>query len=167
MKQKIYNCMLRFKGAILHQLPVNGATMAELKLLAFMHGDGAIADLKFVGMQEVYFPKGEAEEKPRLVESEMDEYKRLALKYEHIVNPGRGRKAVETCFSVRLEDFDAMVAEVDARDAVAQAAEAAEAKAAITEGDEVRKKIEAEKQPPIIPPIGERVFKQPQQRPEM
>lgn len=163
MDQKTYSCVLRFKGELLHSKPIDCATKHELQLLAFMHGGESVVDIKFLKSQPVYFPPEEGQE-PRLVKSEMDEYKRLARNYDTLVNSGRGRKAVEECFRIRIEDFDSIVAEVDARESVARQAEEAEARAAIAEAAKNRPEPEpatvvAE---PEKKPIGSRLFNQAQ-----
>ena len=162
MEQKIYSATLRYKGDILHQLSLPHVTKHELQLLAFMHGAEAIADVKYVGKEVVYLPLPEGATERQPVLSEMGEFKRLAQKYDDIVNPGRGRKAVEACFHTRLEDFEAIVAEVDAREAVMRAAEEAEAKAAVDAGGvahvEVEKQIEEVTKAVGVPPVGSRIF---------
>lgn len=164
MEQKVYDATLRFKGDIHHQLPLSRVTKHELQLLAFMHGAAAIAEVKYVGKEVVYLPIPEGATVAEAVVTEMGEFKRLAQKYDDIVNPGRGRKAVEACFHTRLEDFDAVVDEVDAREAVMRAAEEAEAKAAVAEAgaahEAVEKQINEATAKVGVPPVGSRVFGQ-------
>lgn len=158
MDQKTYSCVLRFRGELLHSVPLSCVTKHELQLLAFMHGAEAIAELKFIKSQPVFHPANEAGE-AEIVKSEMDEFKRLARKYDTLVNSGRGKKAVEECFRTRIEDFDAIVAEVDARDAMAKAAEEAEAQAAVTDAAKNREKPEDVAHTQTAkPPMGSRVF---------
>lgn len=167
MKQKTYNCNLRFKGDILHQLPLQGVTRHELQFLAFLHGADAIADVRFAGESEVFMPLAEGATEPQLVANEMGEFKRLALKYDDIVNPGRGKKAVEACFHTRIDDFDAIVTEVDARESALAAADRAEAEAAIATGGAghavVEKQLEEATVKVGVPPVGQRVFSQARQ----
>lgn len=160
MKQKTYDCTLRFLGQIHHQLPLEGVTRHELQLLAFMHGGESIVDVKFAGEREVFLPLIEGQTEAKLVRSEMDEFKRLARKYDNLVNPGRGKKAVEECFHTRIDDFEEFVKEVDAREAALAAADAAEAEAAIKAGADahnaVEKQIEEVARQTGMPPVGAR-----------
>lgn len=164
--QKTYACVLRFKGDVQNTLPLAGVTKHELQLLAFMHGIGSVVEVRFTGLHQIEFPTGD---EPtfneagvpilRYVETEMEEFRRLARKYDTVVNSGRGRKAVEECFRTRIEDFDAIVAEVDARASMEKAAELAEAEAALKAGGEgherVVQEVAASGAPPTAP-VGQR-----------
>jgi hypothetical protein len=165
MKQKTYSCVLRFKGGVIHTVPLEAVTKSELQLLAFLHGVDAVVEIKYVGDREFYFPAGDEGMEPTLVKSEREELRRLARKYDNVVNSGRGRKAVETCFHTTLDDFDSVVAEVDALAAIDSAAQAAEAKAAqavVAAGGAEREKIEKERAEAEAAlakqPVGSRVF---------
>lgn len=119
MKQKMYDCTLRFRGEVIHTLPLERVTKDELRLLAFMHGAESVVELRYKG-------EGEIEG----IKDQMDEYRRLARKYDTIVNSGRGKKWVEECFKTSITDFDSVIDDVAPQDAVAAAAEAAEKEAA-------------------------------------
>lgn len=164
MEQKIYSCVLRFKGDMLHSIPKEEITKHELQLLAFIHGTPAIAELRYLRTGRVidtFLTTARDDGQVVYVESEMDEFKRLARQYDTIVNSGRGRKAVEECFRIRIEDFDSIVAEVDAVDAMEKKAAEAEAKAALQNGGESRT-VAMQAALEVSPPtIGSRVFAPP------
>lgn len=138
--QKTYSCVLRFQGSMNHAVPMELVTKHELQLLAFMHGTGSVVELRGRGEREMSFPE-DADGKSRPVASEMDEFRRLAMKYDTLVNSGRGKKAVEVCFHTRIEDFGAIITEVDAREAILAAADAADAEAVLAQGGADHAKI--------------------------
>lgn len=130
--QKTYSCTLRFLGSIINNVPLTGLTREELTLLAYLHGNEAVADIAYTGMKPVLTFNPD-EGAPEYVASQMDEYRRLARKYDTIVNSGRGKAAVEKCFSIQLIDFDSIVDEVDAANSIDRATLEAERKAAEAE----------------------------------
>lgn len=143
MKMRTYSCVLVSKKNKEHEVPLSGVTKQELQLLAFIHGIESLptARIRSLGLNDVLVRRGKTPEENVYVESEMDEYQRLATKYESLVNPGRGKTYVETCFNVKLTGFDHILEEVNALDAMEQAArdaDAAEATAAISVGGAVR-----------------------------
>lgn len=151
LKQKIYNCTLRFKGEMLHSVPLERVTRDELKLLAFMHGPESIppAEIVPLGTEVVLDHEDEHGEK-HYVQSQVGEYLRLARKYDSRVNSGRGRINVEKCFNTTLVDFGAVIEAVDPIAAIDRAADAADAKAALAEAGVQR--AQTMKQPEDAPP---------------
>lgn len=146
-KQKTYNCVLKFRGEQLHSMPLEGVTKHELQLLAFIHGADAVAELRVAGPQRIVSRYTEGGD-PIYVDNEMGEYERLARKYDTIVNSGRGKKAVEECFRVRLTGFENVIEQISAVDAMEAKAAEAEAKAALVSGGATRAAaIEAQKPP--------------------
>lgn len=133
-KQRIFSCEIRLQGSINNTVVLGSVTRDELKLLAYLHGAEALpADkIKYLGMFPV--PTFNPDEgAPQYVASQDDEYRRLARKYDSLVNTGRGKEAVEKCFNVHLIDFDAIIDAVDPRDAADAAIAEAEARAAATD----------------------------------
>lgn len=144
--QRTYTCVLRFKGLILHAVPLAEVTRDELKLIAFLHGADAVAELRFIGEREVVARMEDTADGPRpvFVTSQMDEFRRLARKYDSLVNSGRGQRAVEDCFKTRIIDLDSVVEEVDAVDAVERRAAEADAKAEIQAAAKRRAEVAGE-----------------------
>ena len=154
--QKVYDCIFRHGGNVLHSVPLMGLTKPELKLLAFVHGNDAIdtASIKYRGEREIVMrvraPSGHDKEGQEIVvpvESEQQEYKRLALKYDvlsDIDGIQRGKKYVEDCFKVRLDDFDDNVfTEVDPVEQVEAAIAAAEVKATKSAAEVAQERTQA------------------------
>lgn len=136
-EQRTYSCNIRLQGSIINTVPLERVTRDELKLLAYLHGSGAVADIKYLGMYPT--PTFNPDEgAPQYVEDQMGEYLRLARKYDTIVNSGRGKVAVEKCFGVQLIDFDAVIDEVNAIDSVERAAAEAEARTEVSKAAEQR-----------------------------
>lgn len=136
MLQKAFKCFLilhapQLGGSKLpiNKLPLSPVTMPELKLLAFMHGQDSVVDIEYINMQEFsYCEPGKVE--AVVVASEMDEYRRLATKYDvkSSVRPETtGRYKVEKCFRVKLDDFDDLMGRID--DAVTLESQIARAEA--------------------------------------
>lgn len=160
--QKVYDCIFRHGGNLLHTVPLTNLTKHELKLLAFIHGNDAIDtnSIKYRGertvMMQIRAPEGYTNADGREVggqeilvpvESEQQEYKRLAYKYDvlsDIDGVQRGRKYVEDCFKIRLEEFDDnMFAEIDPVAAVEAAAAAAEVKATKSAAEVAEERVNA------------------------
>lgn len=140
--QKLYSLIFRHGGNVLHTMPLHNLTREEVKLLAFIHGGDAVdtASIKFTGQRQITMhvraPEGHERQGQEIevpVLSQMDEYKRLALKYDvfsDLDGIGRGRRYVEECFGVRLDNMDdSIFEEVDPIAAAEAAMAAAEAKA--------------------------------------
>lgn len=162
MEQKMYSAVLRYRGQQMHTLPISEITYHELKLLVFVHGIDAFPtdQIKYVGkkvIEEVRFVDGR---KQRIViSSEMDELKRLARKYDPLsdhTGVPRGRKYVEDCFKMRLDDFETAFEQVDpilvAEQAAIQAEMKAEAEAKAKAEVEAQKRSEMEKAVAGLPP---------------
>lgn len=154
--QKTYDCVFRHGGNLLHSMPLNGITRDELKLLVFVHGRSSIdpSSVKFAGEREMSMniraPDGHDREGQEItvpVRSQEDEYRRLSLKYDTFTDLdgiGRGRRYVEACFRVRLDDFgDDLLAEVDPIAEIEAAAARAELKTTASLVDD---------EPPAQPP---------------
>lgn len=135
--QKSYSCQIRFLGNITNTLPLECVTLDELKLLAYMHGNEAVADIKHLGMRPTLTFNPD-EGAPIYVQDQMGEYMRLARKYDTIVNSGRGKAAVEKCFGIQLVNFDAIINELNAVDEVSRKAAEAEAKTEVSKSGEQR-----------------------------
>ena len=163
MEMRTYDCVLVSQKNKDHKIPLTAVTKQELQLLAFIHGPSCIPveTIKPRGPETVSYRNKDGVRVQ--VESEMDEYMRLALKYDQFVNPGRGKKYVEDCFKVTLGGFDAILSEInaiDAMDAAVTQAEQAEASKVITEGATARREVEAavKARAGDEPPVGSRVF---------
>jgi hypothetical protein len=142
MLQKIYDCTLilwapHLQGAPLpiNTRPLSGVTRDEIKLLASIHGADRITNIVARGEGEVMMLVPNEHGKTVLVpvKSQMDEYKRLAAKYDTkaAVNEAQtGRFRVEKCFNVKLDDFDDLMETLDAAETLEAQLNAAEAKAA-------------------------------------
>jgi hypothetical protein len=162
--QKTYDCILRFRGNINNSVPLFGITKHELQLLAFMHGVEALppTDIRARGEKVIVDEMATAIREDGVVitvKNERDEFQRLARKYDLVVDTGRGKKAVEECFRVRLDGFDNIIEEVNPLDAMEKAAADAEAKAALALGGSGHERVKEEmKSGEIIPPVGSRVF---------
>lgn len=164
LQMRTYECVLVSMKNKDHKLPLVGVTKQELQLLAFIHGVDCVPvdSIKPLGTNPVRMgrtPEGE----PIYVKSEMDEYMRLATKYDQFVNPGRGKKYVEDCFKVTLGGFDAILSEINALEAMDAAVNKVDkdaAVAALKEGAGTREAIEAEAKARAEsdPPVGARVF---------
>lgn len=143
MKQKVYKCVIRLRGELINTVPLEGVTKDELRLLAFIHGTEAIpsSELKYLGEQEVFYEEASTDDgavMKRMVESQMDEYRRLARKYDSLVSTGRGKTLVEECFKTRLDDFDNLVNVESAEEFADRVAKEAEAKLEIAAGGEAK-----------------------------
>jgi hypothetical protein len=134
-------------------VPLERCTKEELTLLSFIHGSDAVTDVRVDGTYDFHG-----------VESQMDEYKRLADKYDDLSSPAnrgqKGRMKVENCFRVTLSGFETLIDDInaaDSADAKIAAAEAATAEAATVEA-EVRvaaeEAREAQPMPTIEAPVG-------------
>lgn len=116
-KQKRYNVMFAVtqdvSGRPLHTIPLQRITRDELKYLAFTHGATSIVagGITFVG-EEVVMYSGRGDDGKEVfipVRSQMEEYMRIARKYDmtsELIGVGKSRDRVEACFKVRLDDFD-------------------------------------------------------------
>jgi len=135
--QKTYTCVLKFKGEQLHSVPLEEVTLDELRLLAYIHGGGSIDSIRTTGMKRIVSHTTEGGD-PVYVENQGDEYKRLARKYDQLVNSGRGKKMVEACFNTHLIDFENVIEEVDAVGQVEALAAVAEAKAQVAQAAALR-----------------------------
>lgn len=135
--QKSYSCQIRFLGNITNTVVLECVTLDELKLLAYLHGNEAVADIKHIGMRPTLTFNPD-EGAPIYVQDQMGEYLRLARKYDTIVNSGRGKAAVEKCFGIQLVDFDSIINEVNAVDEVSRKAAEAEAKTEMSKAGEQR-----------------------------
>lgn len=125
-----------------HSFPMRGVTKQELQFLAFLHGHECFKEneIVFAGKAPVVLqagspplPNGEVDPNgvPTIYcQSERDDLKRIARKYDKIIDPGVGVKRVEACFGVRLDGFENMVETVNAKEAAGAAAERAERAAA-------------------------------------
>lgn len=160
--QKTYSCQVRLLGAITNTVPLEGVTRDELKLLAYIHGAEALANVEYLGMRPVLTFNPD-EGSPVYVESQMDEYRRLARKYDTIVNSGRGKAAVEKCFGVQLLDFDAILDKESPIDVAERQAAEAEARTLVSLAGEQRERDRREgggavttstATPPPIPAAG-------------
>lgn len=136
--QRTYSCLLRLRGDMNTSIPLSPVTKDELKLLAFLHGAEAVTEIKYLGTAAI--PEWNPDEgAPKYVQGQDGEYRRLARKYDNIVNSGRGKMAVEKCFNTHLIDFDAIVEAVNPVDAIERQAAEAEAKSEISHAAELRK----------------------------
>lgn len=170
----LFDTMLYFGHSInetkVHSLPIRRVTKQELQFLAFLHGHECFKEneIVFIGKDRVVLqagspplPNGEPDPNgtPTLYcQSDRDDLKRIARKYDKIIDPGVGVKRVEACFGVRLDGFENMVETVNAKEAAGAAAERAEraaATAAVSAG--------AARKNEVKPPESE---PQPQERPD-
>lgn len=146
-KQKTYDCIFRHGGSLLHSMPLQGVTRDELKLLAYVHGQDSVTAIAFKGERQMFMfvraPEGhkkEGQEVEMPVLSQEEEYKRLARKYDTLSDLdgiGRGRRYVESCFKVRLDDMDdGMFKDVDPVAAIEEAAARAEIAATTRAGED-------------------------------
>lgn len=143
--QRVYNCLMVLRSrlapseAVTHTIPLERVTRDELKLLAFIHGVDAVPGnhISFVGTERVVDHVDDAGV-IHYVESAQGEYRRLARKYDTIVNSGRGRKYVEECFNTTLMDFGAVIEKVDPIVEMEKRAAEAEAKTAMSEAEQKR-----------------------------
>lgn len=124
--QKTYDCVFRHGGNLFHSMPLSGVTRDELKLLVFIHGRASVdpSSVRYAGERQVTMrvraPDGHDREGQEIevpVLSQEDEYRRLSMKFDvfsDLDGIGRGRRYVEDCFKVRLDDFgDNVFSEVD------------------------------------------------------
>lgn len=161
MEQKTYSCVVRLKGDLNHTIPLELVTLDELKLLAFIHGPAAVplSEVRSKGVAKIIMETAE-DGTVAYVMSQMQEYIRLARKYDDIVNSGRGRKKVEDCFKTRLDDFDAIIAELDPLAAMENVAAQADAAAALEAAGmsriEALKKVESQPTLPQRVGVGDR-----------
>jgi hypothetical protein len=148
----VFACSVRLLGSQLNTVPLECVTRDELTLIAYIHGHEALADVRYLGQRQV--PTFNPDEgAPEFVGSQDAEYRRLARKYDTIVNSGRGKAAVEKCFNVQLIDFDAVVSAVSAADEAERMAAEAEAKSLISAAGEQRES-EIKREPEAKPPSG-------------
>lgn len=62
-KFKLYNAKLRLGGSVLNEVPLHGATAAEIEILRMIHGgDDAVVEIKAAGEEE----RTHADERARL-----------------------------------------------------------------------------------------------------
>lgn len=159
-KQSIFNCTMRFRGSVIHTMPLEGVTKDELKLLAFLHSVDSLPseEIKFV-RKDVVVDRIEDDGTIIYVLSQDGEYRRLSRKYDTIVNSGRGKKYVETCFNTTLVDFGAVIDAVSPVDEMERRAAEAEAKTAVSEAAVERDKMMAAQAADADKPLmGQRVF---------
>lgn len=154
-KFKVYDCMFHHGGNLLHSMPLTGITREELKLMVFIHGRDAVppSSVKFAGERHIFMrvrsTEGEriGQEVDVAVQNVQDEYKRLAKKYEVLSDldgVGRGRRYVEECFKVRLDDIeDSMFTEVDPIAAIEEAAARSELAKAVVREEKTEKPDDA------------------------
>ncbi len=159
--QKVFRATLRFQGSTLHTMPLE-VTRAEMKLLAHIHGASALPanEISYIGERELTESKVDDDGilKVFKVANEMGEYKRLARKYSSsgdLAQADRGRKLVESCFGVKLEDFDVILDAVDPVTAAEEAMARAEIEA--LQKAEANRMLEVPPEaakPPPIPTFG-------------
>lgn len=112
---KLYNCVVRLGGSLLHTVPKKRISGEEVRLLRHIHGDDAIAEIKEVAAQTETLRSVELCE--------------LADSYSSDPTKVDGRKLVEKVFGVVLHDFDSWLA--DKENAEAERQEQTEALAAM------------------------------------
>lgn len=84
MQLKIYDVSVRHAGNLGHEIPKSGVSNIEITLLRRIHGEDAVVNIKQIGARDV--------------ESEQDEYFRLARHYT--------RQKVERAFNTVLDGFE-------------------------------------------------------------
>lgn len=131
----LFDTTLYFKNSInetkIHSIPLTRVTKQEIQFLAFLHGHDAIrsAEVKFVGKDVVPLERSVEAGIISYCKSDRDDLKRIARKYDKIVDPGIGKTRVEACFNVRLDGFENVIEEVNAVEMAGAAAERAEQEA--------------------------------------
>lgn len=103
---KLYNCVVRLGGSLLHTVPKKRISGEEVRLLRHLHGDDAIDALKEVAATT---------ETTR--EEELND---LADRYSQDQTKFDGRRLVEKVFSVTLSSFDNWLAEKEANEVARQ-----------------------------------------------
>jgi hypothetical protein len=158
MEVKTYSCVVKPTKNPLHEVPMQRVTKQELQLLAFIHGVEALPmdRVKYLGKRPMVMTTRLEDDTdkngaiitrrvPVYVNSEMDEYRRLVLKYDTRVNPGRGKQYVQDCFKVVIDGFDHLMGEIDALSAVENSLEQVERdslEGAIQTGATARNEVE-------------------------
>lgn len=97
---KLYNCVVRLGGSLLHTVPKHRISGEEVRLLRHIHGDDAIAELKEIAAQTDIL--------------RTDELCELADRYSSDPTKIDGRKLVEKVFNTVLTDFDTWLADKEA-----------------------------------------------------
>lgn len=90
---KVYNCVVRLGGSLLHTVPKERISGEEVRLLKAIHGDDAIANLKEIGHLDGW--------------ARDDELNMLADRYSQEPDKRDGRRLVEKVFGTLLTNFDA------------------------------------------------------------
>ena len=89
---KVYNCVVRLGGSLLHTVPKERISGEEVRLLKAIHGDDAIANLKEIGHLDGW--------------ARDDELNMLADRYSQEPDKRDGRRLVEKVFGTLLTNFD-------------------------------------------------------------
>lgn len=89
---KVYNCIVRLGGNLLHTVPKVRISGEEIRLLKAIHGDDSIAEVKELGTLDGW--------------TRDEELLDLADRYSTDVEKREGRKLVEKVFGISLNDFD-------------------------------------------------------------
>ncbi len=97
---KLYNCVVRLGGSLLHTVPKQRISGEEVRLLRHLHGDDAIAEIKEIA----------AVTETRRTDELCD----LADRYSSDPTKIDGRKLVEKVFNTVLADFDTWLADKEA-----------------------------------------------------
>ena len=101
---KVYNCVVRLGGSLLHTVPKERISGEEVRLLKSIHGDDAIANLKEIGHLDGW--------------ARDDELNMLADRYSQEPDKRDGRRLVEKVFGTLLTNFDAwLLAKEEEREA--------------------------------------------------
>jgi hypothetical protein len=97
---KLYNCVVRLGGSLLHTVPKQRISGEEVRLLRHLHGDDAIAEIKEIAAVTETLRK--------------DELCDLADRYSSDPTKLDGRKLIEKVFNTVLADFDTWLADKEA-----------------------------------------------------
>ena len=94
---KLYNCVVRLGGSLLHTVPKRHISGEEVRLLRHLHGDDAIVEIKEIAAQTETL--------------RADELNDLADRYSQEPTKFDGRKLIEKVFNVTLDSFDKWLAD--------------------------------------------------------